>query len=94
MRHMFPGAHTRDALHPARQDARAAREGGAARDAGEVSPPPVFRYRRLSIQAGQGRGGLGYRFTELSISLAASFKIVLFKGKGLLQFKANVAGRF
>ena len=28
-----------------------------------VLPLPVFRYRRLRIQWGQGRGGLGYRFT-------------------------------
>jgi hypothetical protein len=31
--------------------------------AGEVLPLPVFPYRRLRVQGGQGRGGLGYRFT-------------------------------
>jgi hypothetical protein len=30
---------------------------------GEISPRPVFPYRRVRIQGGQGRGGLGYRST-------------------------------
>jgi hypothetical protein len=30
---------------------------------GEILPRPVFHYRRLRVQGGQGRGGIGYRFT-------------------------------
>jgi hypothetical protein len=30
---------------------------------GEVSPLPVFPYRRVRIQRDQGRGGLGHRST-------------------------------
>jgi hypothetical protein len=35
---------------------------GASPLPGELLPRPVFPYRRLRIQGGQGRGSLGYRF--------------------------------
>jgi hypothetical protein len=48
-----------------------------------VSPLSVSRDRRLRIQWGQGRGGLGYRFTvQYPYYCQDNFKILLLKIDG------------
>ena len=78
--------------HERRGDAAAGRGGrrGGVRQV-RVLPLPVFRYRRLRIQWGQGRGGLGYRFTvQYPYYCQDNSKILLFNYKVVLKLIARL----
>ena len=61
--------------------------------AGEVLPLPVFRYRRLRIQGGQGRGGFGYRLT-VQASLIVNSAIYFIVDYMFVKIESKVADRF